>query len=253
MALSPGGLAGFLLLGILLNLGVVVGAYIWHYMQQKKGLTGIRFDLRDISEKQHGVFRWIIFVMVTFCWVASVFATASCNFLKVTIQQKDVSVTYGFGFVKFFVPEVISNPAKCQGFASDGLGYFQGNHPAFTFAMANCILTSFGLVGIICIQFFLKVKRLRPLLWLLIKIAMYCSIWCCICTFYVQETSVCDIYECSLGQAGVMQVFNVLFLMVVSALLFMTDCGDEAAFDKCRTKTVVVRVPAGSMSTSNQF
>jgi hypothetical protein len=92
------------------------------------------------------------------------------------------------------------------------------------------------------------VVKTRQLVWLVCKIAMYCSVWCCICTFYVQEMGVCDDFGCSIGPAGVIQVFNVIFLMISSALLFVTDCGDESAFDKCRTKTTVVRVPAGTMN-----
>lgn len=54
MALSPGGLAGYLMLGILLNLAIVVVAYIWHYRQLGKGMVGIKLN---ISEKMHGAFR----------------------------------------------------------------------------------------------------------------------------------------------------------------------------------------------------
>lgn len=54
MPLSAGGLAGFLLLGILINLAIVVGAYIWHHKQKKEGKARIRVNL---SEKMHGAFR----------------------------------------------------------------------------------------------------------------------------------------------------------------------------------------------------
>lgn len=54
MALSPGGLAGYLMLGILLNLAIVVAAYIWHYRQLRKGMVGIQLN---VSEKMHGAFR----------------------------------------------------------------------------------------------------------------------------------------------------------------------------------------------------
>ncbi|CAJ1964520.1 unnamed protein product [Cylindrotheca closterium] len=245
MALSPGGLAGLLLLGILMNLAIVVALYIWHYRQLKKGMVGIKFTF---SDKLHGAFRWILFALITLCWMASIAATASCNFIKVTVPYVGQQIEFGMGFQKFYVPAAISNPAKCQGFASDGTGYFTGNHPAFTFAVANCLLTSVGFVGIVCIQFILRVVKTRQLVWLVCKIAMYCSVWCCICTFYVQEMGVCDDFGCSMGPAGIIQVFNVLALMISSALLFVTDCGDESAFDKCRTKTTIVRVPAGTMN-----
>lgn len=83
------------------------------------------------------------------------------------------------------------------------------------------------------------------------KIGMYCSLWCAICTFYIRQIDVCDQFGCSLGAAGITQVFNVLSLIVVSILLFVTDCGEESAFDKCRTKTTVVHVPAGTIRPSH--
>jgi hypothetical protein len=54
MALSPGGLAGLLLMGILMNVAIVVALYIWHYRQLKKGMVGIKFNFTD---KMHGAFR----------------------------------------------------------------------------------------------------------------------------------------------------------------------------------------------------
>lgn len=245
MALSPGGLAGVLLVGILLNLAILVAAYVWHHKQRKQGKIGIRLN---ISEKKHGAFRWILFALIIMCWIASVAATASCQFLEVTVPYVNQQVTFGMGFQKYYVPAAISNPAKCQGFASDGTGYFTGNHAAFTFAIANCVLTSFCFVGIVCIQFALRVVKTRYLLWMVMKIACYCSTWCCVCTFYLQEMGVCDDFGCSMGPAGIIQVFNFLALVICSILIFITDCGEESAFDKCRTKTTIVRVPAGTLS-----
>jgi hypothetical protein len=111
-------------------------------------------------------------------------------------------------------------------------------------------LSFLGLVGIVCIQFILWIPDTRDKVWLAMRIIMYCSLWCAICTFYIRQTVVCDDYECSLGTAGLMQVFNVLLMIISSALLFITECGEESAFDKCRTETVVVRVPAGTIRTS---
>lgn len=46
-------------------------------------------------------------------------------------------------------------------------------------------------------------------------------------TFYIQETDTCDVFECSMGGAGVTQAFNVIWLVVACVLLFVTPHGDD--------------------------
>jgi hypothetical protein len=192
-----------------------------------------------------------LFALIPLCCVFSIVATTACTFLEVTIPYGGANIKFATGFTRFFLPAVIANPAECQSFQADGTGYFgEGNTTAFIFAIANCLLSFLGLVGIVCIQFILWIPDTRDKVWLAMRIIMYCSLWCAICTFYIRQTVVCDDYECSLGTAGLMQVFNVLLMIISSALLFITECGEESAFDKCRTETVVVRVPAGTIRTS---
>lgn len=54
MALSPGGLAGYLLLGILANVAVMAAFYVYQRKLVKDGKQGINIDF---SDKVHGAFR----------------------------------------------------------------------------------------------------------------------------------------------------------------------------------------------------
>jgi hypothetical protein len=141
---------------------------------------------------------------------------------------------FGMGFASYYTPAAVASPAGCQSFDQDiSGGMLQGNTVAFTFAIFNCLLTSLGLAGIVFIQFIIKNGRKGA--WLGIQISMYISFWCCLFSFYLRQVLVCDSYDCSLGGAGVLQVFNVLFLICISLLLLVTDISDETALNKCRT------------------
>jgi hypothetical protein len=50
-------------------------------------------------------------------------------------------------------------------------------------------------------------------------------------TFYIQESETCDYYDCSLGGAGITQVFNVLMLIAISVMLFLTQFGEDNAMN----------------------
>jgi hypothetical protein len=230
----------------------------WNYSIECSVLLGVvnltfHFFLADDSfyNSFYVYERWILFILILLCWVFSIVATSACTFLDVTVPYKGADIQFATGFNRFFLPAVIANPAECQSFEADVTGYFgEGNTTAFIFAIANCVLTSLGVAGIFCIQFILRIPDVRDKIWLAMRIIMYCSLWCAVCTFYIRQTAVCDAHECSLGTAGLTQVFNVLCMIVISALLFITECGEESAFDKCRTKTTVVLVPAGTLRTS---
>lgn len=84
-----------------------------------------------------------------------------------------------------------------------------------------------GMALIILLQFVLA--NTRNVAWMVLRIAMYTSLWCCLFTFYIQELPTCEVVgvTCSLGPAGIAQVFNVLILIAINILLFITGCGEK--------------------------
>lgn len=157
-------------------------------------------------------FRWILCLLLLLSWIFSVAATAACTFLTVELFGTEVDV----GFNSFENPD-----GGCTVFDSKE----SRNGPAFTFAVFNCLLTTMGVVGMFLMQLILTRGRKRT--WTALRIVMYTSMWCCLFTFYIQESESCDIYDCSLGPAGVAQVFNVLFLIAISVMLFLTPFGED--------------------------
>mmetsp|Transcript_14613 Transcript_14613/g.35271 ORF Transcript_14613/g.35271 Transcript_14613/m.35271 type:complete len:267 (-) Transcript_14613:99-899(-) len=129
---------------------------------------------------------------------------------------------------------------------------------AFAFAVLNCLLTSIGLIVLLLIQFqVFQATNLVDSVWNALRWTLYTSLWCCLFTFYVQESAACQVAEdaafagsagisglsaddlmalsqlssgydwqvetsCSLGGAGIVQVFNVLLLIGICILMMLT-------------------------------
>jgi hypothetical protein len=160
--------------------------------------------------------RWVLLGLVLLSWIFSVAATAACTFLKVELFGSEI----GVGFNAYDDPN-----EGCTTFGASE----NRNGPAYTFAVFNCLLTTLGVVGIFLMQFLLTRGRKRT--WLALRIVMYMSMWCCMFTFYIQESETCDYYDCSLGGAGITQVFNVLMLIAISVMLFLTQFGEDNAMN----------------------
>eukprot|EP00980_Cylindrotheca_fusiformis_P012217 scaffold2973_cov67-Cylindrotheca_fusiformis.AAC.4 len=193
MALSTGGLAAIILFLLLLHAGTMVGYY---FLLQKNPSAAEKCAL---DEKFHDKVRWALVGLISVSWIFSVAATASCTFLKVNAHlAEDLHV--GFNSYEF-------RDSGCISF--DRL--ISSTGASFTFAVFNCLLTTAGVAGIFLMQFVLTKGRKRT--WMALRII-------------IQE--VCGgSYDCSLGGAGVTQVFNVLFLIGIVVLLFLIPFGED--------------------------
>lgn len=162
--------------------------------------------------------------LITLSWIFSVATTSACTFMKINIRGQDAWV----GLNAYEHP-------------TDGCTRFTSirnrNNPAFTFAVSNCVLTSLGLIGMVLMQVVLTAGRQHT--WLCLRIVMYISLWCCMFTFYIQETDTCDVYECSLGGAGVAQAFNVIWLGVACVLMFVTPHGDDTGIKTAQKRQIL--------------
>jgi hypothetical protein len=151
-------------------------------------------------------------------WSLSVAATTACTFFKAEV---DDGYHVHFGFLAYKDPDEGCTFIDDAEFRSD---------LAFGFAVFNCLLTTLGVVGIFLMQFILTRGRKRT--WTALRISIYVSLWCCMFTFYIkQESEVCDYFDCSLRGSGIAQVFNVLFLIAISGMLFLTPFGEDNAMN----------------------
>jgi len=206
MALSPGGLAGIILFIILIHVAIMVTCYFSILRNPSKAKNFVA------DERHHENFRWAALGLISLSWIFSVATTSACTFMKISIRGQEAWV----GLNAFEHPQ-----DGCTRFTS----IENRNNPAFTFAVFNCLLTSLALVGMVLMQFVLTAGRQNTWLWL--RILLYISLWCCMFTFYIQESGTCDVYDCSLGGAGVAQAFNVIWLIVACFLVFVTPSGDD--------------------------
>ena len=107
------------------------------------------------------------------------------------------------------------------------------NSTAKTFAIFNCLLTTVGLVAAVLLTCKTNLMARRDLIWLNMRIIMYISLWCAILSFYLQENATCDVYSCSLGGPGYVQIVNVFFLLMINFVLFFTNPGKERFIQSC--------------------
>ena len=99
---------------------------------------------------------------------------------------------------------------------------------AYAFAVINILLTTTALIGcLVVVLNQIKEAAKANKIWMIMGFLMLASTWCCLFTFYIQQTTGCDSVdgffnvECSLGGAGVAQVFNSMFLIGICVLFFV--------------------------------
>lgn len=184
-----------------------------------------------VGDNVQNLLRWILTGMIPLSWILSLVVVDSCKFLMYEYEEFE----FGFGFKQFYLDKDLAllngQKAGCGSFKlDDGLGFsHRSTSVAYSFMVWNILLTTTSIIFVVLLQCFLK--KGRESIWLALKIAMYLSLWCALFTFYLQESSICDIYNCSLGRGGATQVFNVLVLIAISVVLFLISSGNEPAFD----------------------
>eukprot|EP00980_Cylindrotheca_fusiformis_P010006 scaffold2214_cov139-Cylindrotheca_fusiformis.AAC.3 len=247
MALGSGVAAG--IAGGILFIVVLCGCYL------KKNPDFLpKYTLDD---KFHPIARWVIFGLMIVSWIFSVAVTASCTFLK---YEDKVSLNnyggddyysggddyYSGGY--YYSGGGPSNPAYYRGFNSDedptngecvpfdwseGLmleGALDARMlPAFIFAIVNCLATTICVIYLALMQFVFVSTERREKTWSRTRYTTVMTLFFCLFTFFLQGSLICKHYACSLGPAGVAQVFNVLFLIAIVGLLYVTPFGEAKA------------------------
>lgn len=154
------------------------------------------------------------------CWIFTVAATGSCQFLAVEFKTgKQV----GFGFFNY--EEDIGGCSRIED--KDSLD--AGLKAARTFAVFACLLMSAALVLALAVH--LMLNKARDRLWLCLRIAIYCSFWCSLLTFLAFGTGMCDYeyVECKVGAVGILTIINILLLVGLNVLFIFVEAAPEPA------------------------
>lgn len=187
--------------------------------------------------------RYGLLGLILLSWIFSIACTVACTFIK--IEQS--STFQGFG--SFYDSSQLSTEfyvglrgAEYGGVCSSGDMGEDRIRTAYAFGVINNLLTSAALVGVPLVLFnVIKDGAKANMVWKIMGFLMLASTWCCLFTFYVQQTTTCDgmtgfvDIECSLAGAGIAQVFNSMFLIGICVLFFILPPpveGDESSNEK---------------------
>lgn len=192
---------------------------------------------------QHSfMYSWVMVLLLPVSWILSIVATASCSFLTVLVSNPlnpREDLEWGIGFSRMFLPlELASTFGQDGGCESldtltGNVSLSPANSAAKSFAIFNTILTTIAFIGSIALTFKLTMAERRDFCYLMMRICMYISMFCCIFTFYLREDEACDVFVCSLGPQGIMQVVNVILILVIVVILFLTDAGKIPYYRGC--------------------
>lgn len=185
--------------------------------------------------------RWVMVASIFPAYILGIVATAACNFITVAIPNPvnpQKKLNWGIGFSKIDMPSEVASffgqDGGCESLDTDLQGTSViSNSTAKSFAIFNCLLTTVGVIFVVLLTCSKKVMGRRDLMWLMMRVIMYISMWCAILSFYLQENATCDIYTCSLGGPGYVQIGNVLLLLVINFVLFFTNPGPERFIQSC--------------------
>jgi len=229
--LPVGGFIAIVFVILLLNVGGVFG---YHKFLEKNPDKTVAPKL---APELLAPLRWAMVGLIALSWIFSVACTAACTFVDMKYEGT-VPNFYGGGVVATPITLEVSFGFQCvSGPNSQGQGGVVGQDSradaAYAFAVINNLLTTAVLAGIVLVQLnSLGVFRPKVLqdetfagkVWRAMGFLTLASTWCCLFTFYVQQTLNCvglKGYSCSLGGAGIAQAFNAIFLIGICFLFFV--------------------------------
>jgi hypothetical protein len=163
--------------------------------------------------------------LILLSWIFSIACTTACTFVKITQTSNGLfgydpdQYEFSFGLRR------VEIAGECYSTVDTIEAHIL---TAFAFGVLNCLLTSAALIGVALVLFnvFKDVEKAKNV-WKIMGFLMLASTWCCLFTFYIQQAVSCTglaIYvgvECSLGDAGIAQVFNSIFLIGICVLFFV--------------------------------
>lgn len=157
--------------------------------------------------------RYLLLGLIVLSWSFSIACIRACTFVNV----KTINSEYYLGLRGFQIYEECTT----SDIAEDRV------RTAYAFGVINNLLTTAALIGVLLAMFnVIKDSEKANKVWEIVGYLLLASTWCCLFTFYVQQTTICDggdyfEAECSLGGAGVAQVFNSMFLIGICVLFFI--------------------------------
>ncbi|CAJ1964516.1 unnamed protein product [Cylindrotheca closterium] len=221
--LSVGGFIGIVIVILILNVGGVIGYYKFTEKNPDKAVS-VNLDSGLVPKIRYGLLGLILL-----SWIFSIACTTACTFIEV---EQNTKVFLGMGSQyntnysgKFYLG---LRGAEYGGECTTGDMGEDRIRTAYAFGVINNLLTTAALIGVPLVLFnVIKNAEMATKIWKIMGFLMLASTWCCLFTFYVQQTGACDgindfvEIECSLGGAGIAQVFNSIFLIGICLLFFI--------------------------------
>mmetsp|Transcript_30474 Transcript_30474/g.73104 ORF Transcript_30474/g.73104 Transcript_30474/m.73104 type:complete len:283 (-) Transcript_30474:328-1176(-) len=220
--LAVGGFIAIVIVIFILNVAGVIGYNMFTKKNPDKAVS-MNLDSGLVEKLRYGLFGLIVL-----SWMFSIACTVTCTFVKVTqTATVDLGVDSIYNTVYsteyFLGMRGIEVSGECN---TGDLGEDRIN-TAYAFGVINNLLTTAALIGVpLVILNVIKGGEKANKVWKIMGFLMLASTWCCLFTFYIQQTVHCDGIsymgvECSLGGAGVAQVFNSMFLIGICVLFFI--------------------------------
>ncbi|KAL3937594.1 MAG: hypothetical protein SGBAC_007334 [Bacillariaceae sp.] len=221
--LAVGGFIAIVFVIAILNVAGVIGYFKFTEKNPEKA-PSVKLDSELVSK-----LRYLLLGLIALSWIFSVACTVACTFVKIT-QTATVFVGFGspYNSVQSDAYYLGLRGAQYGGVCTSGDIEEDRVRTAYAFAVINNLLTTAALIGIPLVMFnVIKDSEKASKVWKIMGYLLLASTWCCLFTFYVQQTTLCDAnsdvieFECSLGGAGVAQVFNSMFLIGICVLFFV--------------------------------
>lgn len=166
--------------------------------------------------------RWALLALTIIVWVFSIVAVAHCSFW--TIEGTDV----GFGLFKY------DEGGSCEKIP-DNYDLSAAGQTGRAFGVLMTLCTSFSMLGIVAVIFFLQKGKAANRVWLATKILYGLSLLCTLLTFAYYGECVEFVGDnlsefCELGTAGVLNTINVFILIGVIITAWLTPPPNEPIF-----------------------
>lgn len=157
--------------------------------------------------------------LIVLSWAFTVIMVSSCQFALIGGDGQGRDDRGGFGFFNYE-----SENGTCERMEESIDRGNSGMKAGRVFAVLQSLLISAVFIMALALALMSPVRQ--KLTHIVIRVVLYCCIWCQLFSFFILETTVCKFsidnneYNCKLGGAGIVAVLNVLLLtgLVVASL-----------------------------------
>lgn len=172
--------------------------------------------------------RYFAYLLLVVAWIFSVCIIADCTFLRIGLSGTAYGDLDEYGIFEFNLDAPGGH--RCAAY-SGGTPISAGFKAARAFGVLTSLLLGVAMMQVACLELFTDYKRAR--MWAMVRVQVMLSLLCQLLTFsaFAEESCGFPGSKCVPGAVGILAIFNVVILLVISWMYCVISPPDYPMFE----------------------